>query len=523
MKYFLLFVLITILLAINVHGKLVHRQLGNLVSSIAAGDNSTVAFPEDHCAVCYKAVYDRAVNNQTMKDQDTIKAFACGHFTQMHNDCLINYVLEDANSYHACPICGQHLNLGSDLGNVIEDRKTVLFMKDQREKHGNTFTKVLKRWPRILEVGNFYTKCTHSSHGKVLDCAYYILENPDEEELLTSFMVRYAASPESLKNFNYGLWKPLGRLYNLKVYMLYGRAITISEAIVLSARSVIGPSIKQRLIRMCSMIQSISGSDESHSILKVPEIWAIREENMYISGVNMHFSILRATQFMKVSLLNTKVLQDGIYAISQAFVRAESKVDEHIVQHWPSLVELKNLGMWHHLNPKQHTIRYLAKMVINTELSTTNYKVLLNKYEAEALATKLRVVKFDKLSFEGLQQLRNFRIKDALDGSISMYAAIHFAMLPSLPRKERAAWKVAINKNFLSILTSFRPLASRIVALKHTKAKHQSIGKAISATHDTFNEVLEIQFDCSGNYRQRRFVRDSTFSPAAELSVRNLS
>lgn len=465
---------------------------------------------EQLCKVCKRPVRERTVQSQTPVDAKTIAAFACEHHKNMHNNCFTNYILVNAKrELVGCPVCNLPLKLYTGFEQLIDDQRTEMFKYVERLRHGVLFDLVLKRWPRILEVGNVEIACTRQHYDKALQCAYIVLRKPDLEEYLSKFMENYIASYNHLREMDRGVWMPIRPFFSLKLYSHYGEEISLQKAVELTSRSAIGEIVLQNLYSIRESFLQISVQDESHSILDLPEIWAIREENMYVDGKKIDCSILRATHLLQVPMLQTKIIRESIHAISDAFVAADKIVDDYILQHWPNLANFKKLGMWHEKNPEHHSIRYLAKMAINTIFPSEEYKALLDQHEAGALEIQMRVVKFSKLSFQGLQYLKQFKMKNSI-GGITAHTALMFAMHPDLAPEEREEWMDYVNKNLFSILTSLQSPASRIAQHQLSNLKLQSRGKSISAIHQKFNEVLNHEYRVVARFRRNGFNRISS-------------
>lgn len=508
------------------------RRLSDITPSTFMNDGENLNEPlvpdsslaMNNCQICSNLVYERTIENRTVPDHNTVEAFSCGHFPQVHNECLIRYVLASADRLSiGCPVCDYELTVNSVLAAEIEKKKTELYLSKHAsipDDQGFTILDVVEKWQYIWEVGNAIIPCTESIQLSVLQCAYFVLQNPNVPQLLSKFIEEYNQNPiRKVNKLIRSARENAIHFKNAKVFSYYGRLITLRDARRLSFNSATGGAVYKALEDKQAEMDAVIQNEVSHPILNLPEIWNIKFEPLFIHGIDMGICIEEATQLMQVSLLDTKFLIDGVRAVNEAFVTAENDVDTYIQQNWPSLVELKHISMLGSTRQNHYTIRYMAKVVYSQILPSIQYRELLDQYEEGAAATLQKLNSFETLSYQGMQYLKNYQLKHAPGGAISIYMAILFTLHPSLPQMDCLFWKAAINKAFLSILLSLRPPLSRVAVTDGNSYKKQRMRKTISHMHETFNDAVALNFFPLQNYRQRRFATDSSVTPLSELRL----
>lgn len=429
------------------------------------------------CGICLSPVMERKV--LTDADRNTIQALPCGHYKYMHNKCLQELIIAEMDkSTIRCPLCRNKIILNENLKNSIHEKRMEVFVHDRERVFNNTgvsLKMVLKKWPRILDIGNIEFQCTALLQTKMLECAYHVLLNPTEEDRVSGIMEIYENHPEDvLHDFIRDAWPGLIPFEDANVYEYYGQIISLGEAMQHSLKVVGGKQLQNTLMSSWSALEQVSKDDIANYLMQFPQLMKIPNEKMRINGVSTNLKIKSAALLMQTSLLHTNELFEHFQQISKELVFADSTVDTFIKKHWPHLASFQHIGRYIKTAQEHHTIHFLAKLVANPAIASASVREELDLLEEGAIDAESRLERSGHSSYLGMDYIANHKFRNAPGCTITIRTAVLYSRNTYLPQLEKNAWNNAINMELTSIIASYRAARASKIPTESRKVIHQA-------------------------------------------------
>lgn len=426
-------------------------------SPVATESGSTTEiYKPDDCSICFEPVYERSTENRTEEDMNTIAAFRCGHFNYMDNDCFNELVFtEMAKPAIRCSICRKGLYLNARMKAKILKKRTYVFNEDVeklRIASGISMSSIVERWPDILKIGRVGIYCTGAVFIKLINCAYFVMRNPQAEDRVTAMMNQFRENQIDFISAKMQKSWPTLRIFEVaRVYDDYGDVITLQHAYFKSLNVIDGRQFEEKLQNINIAMAQVSYDKLEQGISRFPKLIRYKNEMMFINGVNTKISIFMAGNLIHNEHVNSESFQEKLQALNQGFADTKDNVDGFIQQYYPLLVDFKDIGPF---DPRiqQKTVRYYAQMVINPYLEDPLPRTFLNNInEGAAIALNRDINFMIATKYEHCWDILSRNIQNVPGRGISFHTALRYAANPRLVPEDKSKWDYEINSQLRAL------------------------------------------------------------------------
>lgn len=341
------------------------------------------------------------------------------------------------------------LSTPTDLSRVQEESGYVgnfnEEMAEAAELTGVTLSQVSARWPRIVDIGRYRMQCTNSQVLPLLQCAFYVLQYPDQEDRVSPIVNSFSSN--KVEFFN-SLYDDVPKfMYSTSRVFSNGPGATISllQAFQKSFSYRNDDRIFKKLQVVCSSLHAISDADVMVELSKFAELSDFKHEQLCSKGKYMGETMKSAVRMMLVPTLNTAWIRESLDTISQGFVDTKGRVDDYIDQHFPFLSEFKNVGDVAPADDQLTTsVTYLAKLALNPALNDPRAQKTLTNWNvgAESIAETFDQVIATKYGY--CRNTLSREMKNIAGEGITFHSAIKFTMIPQLDLSEKLPWEMKI-------------------------------------------------------------------------------